>query len=98
MLHEKYPVELQDKQVISLPLGANINAVQVIQGVPYVWADMVSLSAEKAEHRIHIFGPGRSIIEMIDNPRLRIIGCFQLEESAFCYDVCEEINPNSVFI
>lgn len=69
----KYPIEITDKQIFPMPLGAKILTVQVQNENPCIWA-MVDPDAQTEEVAIRVHGTGHPIY---DSSNLEYIGTFQ---------------------
>lgn len=59
----KYPVDITDRQVISLPKGAKILSVQDQFGKPQLWA-LVDPEAELEERIFEVFGTGNPVKDL----------------------------------
>lgn len=68
----KYPITVDDKITLSLPLGAKILTVQMQKTCPCLWV-MVDPDLPKVERRFCLYGTG---MEVKDNPFY--IGSFQM--------------------
>ena len=56
----KYPIEIADSQIVSMPRGAKILTVQVQREQAYLWA-MVDLGEHVVNRTILIYGTGHAI-------------------------------------
>jgi hypothetical protein len=70
----KYPIEINDIQTISLPVGAEILCVQTQNDRPYIWA-LVDSEAETESCQFLLCGTGERIPANLDH--LEYIGTFQ---------------------
>jgi hypothetical protein len=84
----KYPLEVTDKVVITMPLGAEILCVQMQGITPCLWAlvDYNTAKADITEERIiRIAGTGHGITEVI----ISYIGTVQLYKGNLIFHVFE---------
>lgn len=73
----KYPLKVQDEQVVKMPIGADILCVELVKDIPCLYA-LVNSEADEKEITIEIFGTGHDI-EILQR---RYIGTFkQLNDS-----------------
>jgi hypothetical protein len=56
----KWPLEITDRQVISMPAGSRLLAVQMQSGFPQIWA-LCDADAPRVEKEIAIYGTGNPI-------------------------------------
>lgn len=82
----KYPLETTHQQLIEMPIGAQIIAVQIQYGIPILWA-IVDTDREKEERDIRIYGSGNPIPENHGFYR----GTYQLHEGKLVFHVFEVI-------
>jgi hypothetical protein len=59
----KFPLQLIDTQIISMPYAAKILCVQIQNGVPCLWA-LCNTNDGVADVTIDIFGTGHSIMDL----------------------------------
>ena len=91
----KFPFEITDTQVISMPEGANILTVQVQNGEPCIWA-IVNESAKLISRKIRVAGTGHTLPQMEVNQTslsagLRVyIGTIQMNGGALIFHVFDE--------
>lgn len=85
----KYPLKVQSKQVIGLPVGAKILDVQVQQGHPCIWA-LVDKVASVIAVQVSIYGTDH---EMPDEPG-RYIGTFQTNNDELVFHAFVNRNGN----
>ncbi len=71
----KYPIVIQDEQVVLLPTGAKILTIQSQMDTPYIWALVNPTMPNDQAVTIRIFGTGNTIK---DSDRLEYIGTFQM--------------------
>ena len=71
----KYPIKVTDLQEVYMPTGAEVLAVQCVNGVPYIWAK-VNPKNEILACRFRLFGTGHPIE---DNFKGKYINTFQME-------------------
>lgn len=83
----KYPLQIEDRQIIEMPRGARILSIQVQNGVPCIWAQ-VNPKSEKEKRVIYIVGTGHDLEDFIfDSCGYR--GTFQLHGGALVFHVFE---------
>lgn len=80
----KYELAVTDRQVVEMPLGAQILTVQVQRDVPCLWA-IVSTDAKRMPRTIDTFGTGHAI----SGSPGRYIGTYQLNRGALVFHVFE---------
>lgn len=74
----KFPLEVTDEQIVRMPAGSTILAVQVQQGTPCLWAK-VDPESEQYDRRIFIHGTGHAL-----HPDANFhLGTFQLLDGRF---------------
>jgi hypothetical protein len=84
----KYPLEMEDEQTLSLPMGAKILSVQTQRETPCIWALVDIGSNLPFQDRVFILrGTGHPINES----SLLYIGTFQLENGEFIFHLFEKI-------
>lgn len=71
----KYPLEIQDEQVVLLPTGAEILTVQSILDKAYLYAMVNPTAPNDMAVTIHMFGTGHPVQ---DSDLLKYIGTFQI--------------------
>jgi hypothetical protein len=87
----KYTLETTDKQVISLPTGAEILTVQAQNDEPQLWA-LVDPNEKYTEERyIEIYGTGHPVYCDMGVER-RYLAAYQLSDGALVFHVFERIN------
>jgi hypothetical protein len=79
----KYQLRTIDEQSIEMPLGAEVLALQIQNGVPCIWA-RVNPKHSKIRYRFKIFGTGQ-LIE--DDFVGKYIGTYQIKNSALIFHV-----------
>jgi len=82
----KFPLGVADEQIIEMPRGAKVLAVQPQHDRVCVWA-MVNPNAEKERRTFYIAGTGHLLPDESD--RLRHVGTFQLHGGALVFHVFE---------
>lgn len=80
----KYPLQVADEQIISLPKGAQLLTVQVQNSWPYLWA-LVDTSQSNEERKILICGTGHKMTNVIT----QYIATFQMENGSLVFHVFE---------
>lgn len=80
----KYPIEIQDEQVVLLPTGAKILTVQTQSGKVFLWAMVNPTMPNDMAVTIRIFGTGHTIQ---DADRLEYIGTIQMCGGALVFHV-----------
>jgi hypothetical protein len=83
----KYEILTEDKQIISMPIGAEILTVQIQHGMPVLWAKVNPLM-KHVDKTIIIFGTGHPITQ---TEGLKYIGTYQLLNGNFIGHVFELI-------
>jgi hypothetical protein len=63
----KYPIEVKDKQVVSMPRGAQVLSVQMQNGKLTVWALCPAATAVHESRTFHVFGTGHDLPEAADS-------------------------------
>lgn len=81
----KYPLALEDKQTIEMPIGSQILCVQTQFNQPYIWA-MVNPNLPPIGVKIEIYGTGESITNPFPS-YLKYIGTFQINNGHEVYHV-----------
>lgn len=90
----KYSLETIEKQVINVPIGAEILTVQEQFNEPVLWAKVDS--GEKTEERhIEIFGTGSTIPEDMGAER-KYIATYQLDGGTFIGHVFERVRKTRI--
>ncbi|MDD1539422.1 hypothetical protein JSO63_02710 [Riemerella anatipestifer] len=74
----KYPLQVEDEQIISMPKGAEILTVQEQQGKPCLWA-LANPQAKKEEVKLVMVGTG----DIFNTQNIRYIGTCQLINRLF---------------
>ena len=75
----KYPLEVEDEQIVSLPKGAVLLSVQVQHKQPCLWAKVES-NHKNIPHKIVIRGTGHSANDV---EGMQFLGTFQLQGGNF---------------
>lgn len=80
----KWPLVLADRQVIEVPAGARLLAVQVQRGSPQVWA-LCDPEKPKEPRGLAMYGTGHPVPA---DPG-RYLGTFQIDGGQFVFHVFE---------
>jgi len=80
----KFPIEINDVNVIMIPIGAEILCVQIQYDEPWIWA-IVDPEIPKEPRVFRTFGTGTPIE---DNPG-NYIGTYQLRSGSLVFHVFE---------
>ena len=80
----KYPLLLQDYQVVEMPFGAKILSFQLQNSVPTIWC-LVEPTQEKVIRRFRMVGTGHKIEE----GGLQYIGTIQITDINLIYHLFE---------
>lgn len=75
----KYPLKIEDEQIIKMPCGYKILTVQVKDNVPCLWVAVDEKEKHMANCAIRTIGTGCSY----DNYTLGYIGTYQLNQLVF---------------
>lgn len=70
----KYPILIEDKQVVSMPINAEILTVQLQNGIPCIWA-LVDTSSPLSDVSVRVYPTGG---EVDPSPNLKYCGTFQM--------------------
>lgn len=70
----KYPILIEDKQVVSMPINAEILTAQIQNGVPCIWA-LVDTSSPLSDVLVRVYPTGG---EVATSPNLKYCGTFQM--------------------
>lgn len=81
----KYPLALEDKQTIEMPMGSQILSIQTQFNKPCIWA-MVNPNLPPIGVKIEIYGTGESITNPFPS-YLKYIGTFQINNGHVVYHV-----------
>lgn len=81
----KYPLEVKDRQVVSVPQGAKVLSVQMQNGKITIWALCPDATAVHESRTFHIFGTGH------DLPEIANAGSFvaTVQERSFVWHIFE---------
>jgi hypothetical protein len=79
----KYPVPIDDRFVIQMPLGAFIMTVQMQKSEPQIWA-LVDPDRSLTNRVFYLYGTGMEV-----NPELIYIGTFQMLGGSLVYHLFE---------
>lgn len=79
----KFPLEVVDEQLVDMPEGSEILAVQVQLGVPCLWA-AVTPDAAKVKRCIATYGTGHP---MKSRAADQYVGSYQLQGGALVFHV-----------
>lgn len=83
----KYELSVTDRQILMLPVRAEVLTVQMQRGKPCLWA-RVNPEHRQKETRIHIFGTGH---EMPADIELEYISTFQMHDGDLVFHVFKEL-------
>lgn len=86
----KYPLKVADKQVIKLPVGAEILTVQTQNETPCIWA-LVNPENETQERHFEVFGTGHDVPNDMGIER-KYINTFQLHGGGLVFHLFERLN------
>lgn len=84
----KFPLKPVDRQVVEIPSGAQILAVQMQHGVPCFWA-LVRDDEERKKLGILIYGTGHRI----EGPLGVYLGTFQMDNGKLVFHVFTDPFP-----
>ena len=90
----KYPLEVEDEQIIEMPANAHILTVQTQQGRPCLWA-LVDPTRPFEPRRILIAGTGHERKDL-DDVGVGYIGTFQVMGGGLIFHVFESVIYGSV--
>lgn len=79
----KYPLKVDDLQMVEMPSGAAILTVQTQNGVPCIWA-AVDPDAKRIKRAFVTYGTGHP---MDDGPAKHYVGTYQLRDGALVFHV-----------
>ena len=82
----KYPLEITDRQILSIPEGAEILCVQNQNNKVYLWA-MIEMSNPNNIRKLRIIGTGHDI----ENEKLNYIGTIQQMEGQLVWHIFEAL-------
>lgn len=85
----KYPLKIQDKQIVSMPIGAQILSVQVQGEVVCIWA-LVEPRLPKREIEFQMLGTGHDAGHI--NANYLHIGTVQLDNGKLVFHVFRYLN------
>lgn len=85
----KYPLKIQDKQTVSIPMGAQILSVQVQDEVVCLWA-LVDPELPKKEFEFQMLGTGHDASHI--NANYLHIGTVQLDDGNLVFHVFRYLN------
>ena len=83
----KYPLTLETRQSIHMPMGAKLLSVQAQFNCPCLWA-LVDPEAVTIIETIYVFGTGHQISK--DEEELTFLGTVQLDGGALVFHVYSE--------
>jgi len=87
----KFPLEVEDAQIISVPFGTQLLSVQAQYGtVPCIWGLVPNDTAEKEKISILTVGTGHPIDTKYD--RYTFLGTYQLLEGGLVFHVFYQYN------
>lgn len=79
----KYPIKVEDVQMVEMPRGAVVLTVQTQQEIPCIWAE-VDPDAEKVRRQFRTYGTGHA---MDAGPDRLYIGTYQLRGGSLVFHV-----------
>jgi len=79
----KYPLEIADEQVVPMPIGAQLLAVQVQGERPFLWA-LVNPNLPKAQRFLATFGTGHHVPP---NDHLTYVATYQVHQGSLVFHV-----------
>lgn len=88
----KYRIETNDSVVIEMHRGAEILAVQVQHGNPFLWA-IVDNDAPKEKRVFEVYGTGHELKPLTAIDSRKYIGTYQLYGGNLVFHVFEIILP-----
>ena len=88
----KYPLEVEDYQVVTMPKSAQILTVQAQRGKPCIWA-LVDTDNNPEKRYFRIAGTGHPI--RLKDKLLRYIGTFQMIGGDLIFHVFEIGSPKA---
>jgi len=80
----KYPLKVDDRQVIEMPFGASPLKVDVQNGQPYLWA-LVNPAVEQVKCEIIIVGTGHPVDDFITASEY--VDSFMMHDGALVFHV-----------
>lgn len=80
----KYPLKVNDHQLVAMPVGARPLCVQLQQGVPMLWA-LVDPEGEIKNRNVYMLGTGAGSLENPDD--YKHIGTVQMDGLVWHYFV-----------
>ncbi len=86
----KYPVPVEDKFTLTLPVGAKVLDVQAQHGEPQLWALVRDPWVHEHQRTFILRGTGHPIEEAAD--RLSYCGTFQMSRGHLVFHVFEVTN------
>lgn len=84
----KYPLEVEDKQVVMMPVDAQILCIQVQHGTPCIWALVDPALAASQERTLLTFGTGH---ELPTGLELSYIGTYLVHGGNLVFHVFEQL-------
>lgn len=84
----KYPIPVEDKFTLALPVGADVLTVQVQHDEVYLWARVNTENPAEPRH-FRMFGTGHLMPEWFPWP-MKHIGTFQLEGGSLVFHLFED--------
>lgn len=82
----KYPIRVKDVQVIEMPVGARILALQVQGSQPCLWAEIdMTVPREKEVRTFETWGTGQPM----DSAPRQYVGTYQMSDGEFIWHVYE---------
>lgn len=81
----KYPLEVQDRQVITIPKGAKILSLHVQDSTPCIWVLVDANEQQKEKVVLRTFGTGQSLYS--NGKNLEFIGTYLLRNDQAVFHV-----------
>lgn len=82
----KYPIQVQDRFDLELPIGAKPLTVQTQRGIPCLWVLLDEMQEIKLLRHFRLVGTGHQIE---NNIRLEYISSFQLQNETLIFHLFE---------
>lgn len=84
----KYPIKVEDEQIVMLPINAQILTVQTQHETPCIWALIDKNENRTTPVKVKIYGTGHPIP---DSENLTYIGTFQLYGGNIVFHVFHQL-------
>lgn len=83
----KWTLQLEDEQVLSVPVGTKLLSVQMQHGSPQVWGICFSPASSMKKITVFIHGTGHPITREVLG---RFLGTFQMKDGTLVFHVFVE--------